>query len=73
MNNEELDNKVSDMFQEDIDNFIKHVNLLITAHNKQLDKIEKLENALIEINSCCYKNNLNVMEILEIINKALDN
>ena len=38
------DTKVADIFAEDINNLTEHLNIVITAHNKQLDKIEQLTN-----------------------------
>lgn len=38
------DTKVADIFTEDINNLTEHLNIVINAHNKQLDKIDQLTN-----------------------------
>ena len=38
------DTKVADIFTEDINNLTEHLNIIINAHNKQLDLIEQLTN-----------------------------
>ena len=39
----EIDMKVADTFEQDINNLAEHLNLVIQAHNKQLDEIEQLK------------------------------
>lgn len=38
------DTKVADIFTEDINSLTEHLNIVITAHNKQLDLIDQLTN-----------------------------
>ena len=42
------DTKVADIFTEDINNLTEHLNIVINAHNRQLDKIDQLTNELKE-------------------------
>lgn len=57
----EEDTKVADLFDKDIENFgndldkmIEHLNIVIATHNKQVEEIERLNNALKEYDRGTY-------------------
>ena len=49
MKKNKQDTKVSDIFTDDINNLTEHLNIVIEAHNKQLDEIERLNNIINEL------------------------
>lgn len=53
MKKNKQDTKVSDIFTDDINNLTEHLNIVIEAHNKQLDEIERLNNIINELEKFC--------------------
>lgn len=49
------DSQIADIFKKDFNQLIDHINLIVNAHNKQVDKIEILNNIINELEHHLYQ------------------